>query len=289
MSKLVLGTVQFGLNYGINNFKGKLNSKEIKQTLDLAYENKILTLDTAEIYGDSHERIGEYHKKNQKKFKIISKYSSLRNDLPKNIIDRVAKNLTILNSRMLYCYMFHNFKDYKHLFELYRGDLLYLKRNGLINKLGVSLHSNKEITEVIKNDEIDLIQLPFNLLDNSNARAGVLKKAKKSGIEIHTRSVFLQGLFFKDPNKLMGNLTILRDDLCKINRLVSSKNISDLALNYACSKDYIDSVLIGVDGVDQLKANIECVQNNACKNIHSKVDEIVVKNRFMLNPSNWKV
>ena len=107
MSKLILGTVQFGLKYGINNFKGKLNAKEIKKTLDVAYKNKIRTLDTAEIYGNSHERIGEYLKKNQKTFKIISKYSSLRNDLPKNIIDRVAKNLTILNSKMLYCYMFH--------------------------------------------------------------------------------------------------------------------------------------------------------------------------------------
>tara|TARA_Y100000589_G_scaffold291859_1_gene295632 strand:- start:14941 stop:15810 length:870 start_codon:yes stop_codon:yes gene_type:complete len=289
MSKLILGTVQFGLNYGINNFKGKLNAKEIKKTLDVAYKNEIRTLDTAEIYGDSHERIGEYHKKNQKTFKIISKYSSLRNDLPKNIIDRVAKNLTILNSKMLYCYMFHNFNDYKCLFELFRGDLLYLKRNGLIHKLGVSLHSNEEITEVMKNDDIDLIQLPFNLLDNSNERAGILKKAKKKGIEIHTRSVFLQGLFFKEPSKLEGNLKVLRDDLRKINKLVSSENISDLALNYAYSKDYIDSVLIGVDSVDQLKANIVCVENNACRHIHSKIDEIVVKNSFMLNPSNWKV
>jgi len=288
MSKLILGTVQFGLNYGINNLRGKPNSNEIKKILDFAFKNEIDILDTAEVYGESQERIGEYHKISDNKFKIITKYGNLRNDLPTNIIDRVTNNLTILNVNNLYCYMFHNFNDYKSLFSLFRKDLLSLKRNGLIKKLGVSLHSNDEIIEVLRNDEIDLVQLPFNLLDNCNKREEILKKAKKKGVEIHTRSVFLQGLFFKDSDKLKGNLLELKEDLNKIKGLVSKEDMNDLALNYTYSKKYIDYVLLGVDSVDQLKDNIHCINNNTTKSINSEVDKIIVKNSFILNPSNWK-
>lgn len=288
MSKLILGTVQFGLNYGINNLRGKPNSNEIKKILDFAFKNKVDILDTAEVYGESQERIGEYHRVSDNKFKIITKYGKLRTDLPTNLIDRVANNLTMLNVNNLYCYMFHNFSDYKSLFSLFRKDLLYLKRNGLIKRLGVSLHSNDEIIEVLRNDEIDLVQLPFNLLDNCNKREEILKKAKKKGVEIHTRSVFLQGLFFKDFDKLKGNLLGLKEGLNKIKGLVSKEEMNDLALNYAYSKKYIDYVLLGVDSVDQLKNNIHCINNSTTKSINSEVDKIIVKNSFILNPSNWK-
>jgi aryl-alcohol dehydrogenase-like predicted oxidoreductase len=289
MSKIILGTVQFGLVYGVNNQKGKPTSNEIKEILDFAFESKIKILDTAEAYGNSQERIGEYLKKRNNKFKIITKYSRLRNDLPSNIIDRVKNNLEILNVDNLYCYMFHNFNDYISFFNFFKEDLLFLKSNGLIKKIGVSLHSNEEISEVLKNDNIDLIQLPFNLLDNSNQRKEILIKAKKKGIEVHTRSVFLQGLFFKDSNEINGKLNEIKDDLNKIKGIVSKEDMNDLALNYAYSKEYIDYVLLGVDSVDQLKSNINTIKNCKTENFNQEVDNIVVKNNLLLNPANWNI
>jgi aryl-alcohol dehydrogenase-like predicted oxidoreductase len=287
MSKLILGTVQFGLEYGVNNQIGIPNSTEIKKILDFAFKSKINILDTAEAYGNSQERIGEYIKKSNNKFKIITKYSRLRNDLPPNIIERVKKNLEILNIDSLYCYMFHNFNDYISFFNFFQEDLLQLKRNGLIDKIGVSLHSNEEISEVLKNDNINLIQLPFNLLDNSSQRKEVLIKAKSKGIEVHTRSVFLQGLFFQDSNEIKGKLLEIKQDLNVIKGMVGKEDINDLALNYAYSKEYIDCVLLGVDNVDQLKSNITTIKNSKTENLYNAVDNIVVKNNLLLNPANW--
>ena len=287
MSKLVLGAVQFGINYGVNNQKGIPSTNEIKKILDFAFKSKINILDTAEAYGNSQERIGEYLKKSNNKFKIITKYSKLRNDLPSNIIDRVKNNLEILNIDNLYCYMFHNFNDYISCFNLFKEDLFYLKRNGLIDKIGVSLHSNEEIYEVLKNDNINLIQLPFNLLDNSNQRKEVLIKAKSKGIEVHTRSVFLQGLFFKDLNQIKGNLLEIKEYLNLIKEIVGKEEMNDLALNYAYSKEYIDCVLLGVDSVNQLKSNINTIKNSKTENFNYEVDNIFVNNNLLLNPANW--
>lgn len=287
MSKLILGTVQFGLNYGVNNQKGIPRSYEIKKILDFAFKSNINILDTAEAYGNSQERIGEYHTKSNNKFKIITKYSKLRDDLPSNIIERVKNNLETLNIDNLYCYMFHNFNDYILFFNLFQEDLLHLKRDGLIDKIGVSLHSNEEIYEVLKNGNIDLIQLPFNLLDNSNQRKEVLIKAKNKGVEVHTRSVFLQGLFFQDLNQIKGKLLEIKEDLSIIKGIVGKEDMNDLALNYAYSQEYIDCVLLGVDNVNQLKSNIKTIKNSKTDNFNHEVDNIVVKNNLLLNPANW--
>jgi aryl-alcohol dehydrogenase-like predicted oxidoreductase len=287
MSKLILGTVQFGLNYGVNNQKGKPSSFEIKNILDFAFKSKINILDTAEAYGNSHEKIGEYHSKSKNKFKIITKYSNLRNDLPSNIIDRVKNNIEILKIDKLYSYMFHYYKDYISFFNLFKDDLLYLKRSGLIDKIGVSLHNNEEISDVLKNGNIDLIQLPFNLLDNSSQRKEILIKAKQRGIEIHTRSVFLQGLFFQDLNQIKGNLVEIKKELSLIKGMVRDEDMHDLAINYACSKEYIDCVLVGVDSATQLKNNILAIKHNKTKNFNHQVDDIIINNRLLLNPANW--
>tara|TARA_B100000780_G_scaffold260519_1_gene212360 strand:- start:423 stop:980 length:558 start_codon:yes stop_codon:yes gene_type:complete len=183
--------------------------------------------------------------------------------------------------------MFHNYKDYISFFNLFQEDLSHLKRNGLINKIGVSLHSNEEIRAVLKNGSIDLIQLPFNLLDNASQRKEILINAKSRGIEVHTRSVFLQGLFFQDSNEIKGKLLEIKEDLNIIKGIVGKENMNDLALNYAYSKEYIDCVLLGVDNVDQLKSNINTIKNSKTEKYNHEVDNILVKNNLLLNPANW--
>jgi uncharacterized protein len=286
-NKIILGTVQFGLNYGINNKSGKPTYESIKEILDFAHQKNIIFLDTAEAYGDAQEIIGEYHQDSLNLFKIITKFSPLRKDLPKKISERVKCNLKTLKIESLYGYMFHSYTDFKTYFNLFKKELLLMKKEGLIKKIGVSLHSNEEIIEVLKNDHINLIQLPFNLLDNSNQRKEVLIKAKAKGIEVHTRSVFLQGLFFQDSNEIRGKLLELKEDLNIIKSLVEKEDMNDLALNYAHSKEYIDCVLLGVDSLNQLKSNINTIKNSNTEKFNHEVDNIVVKNNLLLNPANW--
>lgn len=287
-SKLILGTVQFGLNYGVNNTTGKPSKENIKSILDSAYNSGVQLLDTAEAYGDSQNKIGEYHNNSTNKFNVITKFSSNTEGFSLNIIERVHNNLKILDIDKLYCYMFHSFDDFKKYFEKYRKDLLILKRDGIINNIGVSLYSNDELESVLKFNEITLVQLPFNLLDNNNKRGNIIKKAKAKGIEIHTRSAFLQGLFFKNTNEFSVKIKPLETYLNLLNDLCDEDyKMNDLALNYVCNQKNIDKVLIGVDNVQQLESNILSEKKHIEKELTNNIEVIDVKETKLLNPSNW--
>ena len=287
-NKLILGTVQFGLNYGINNAKGKPTDSEVKKILDLAYKNGIRYLDTAEAYGNAQERIGSYHEGSLNKFNVITKFSSSIDSLSNDIERRIIENIDILKIDSLYWYMFHSFNDFKLFFKEFREGLVLLKKNKKIKKIGVSVYTNKELESVLEYDDIDLIQLPFNLFDNHKLRSEVVLKARKKGIEIHTRSVFLQGLFFKNHKELKGNLKYLKSPLQELHNVSSNYNINDLAINYVYNKKYIDKVLIGVDNADQLKLNIDSLNKTIGEKVFLKIESIKIKYKELLNPSNWK-
>ena len=288
-NKIVLGTVQFGLEYGINNNSGKPNKETIKSILDFAFQNNIRLLDTAEEYGDSQEVIGSYHKISSNKFNIITKFSHRRDNLSKNLTTRIYQNLKTLNVDSFYSYMFHSFTDFKTYFYLYKNEIKQLKKEGVIGRFGVSVYTNQETERLLEYDMIDLIQLPFNLLDNNNQRSEIIKKAKDKGIEIHTRSTFLQGLFFKNeiPHKLLN----LKPYLNRVNEISKEKNISlnNLALNYVCQQRNIDKILIGVDSVSQLEENVRSLRNQISLETVKKIDSINVLETSLLNPSNWSI
>lgn len=287
-SKLVLGTAQIGLDYGINNSKGLVSIKETERIFNVAHENGIQILDTAEAYGYSHEKIGRYHNKSNNKFRIITKLNSKKTSFSTGITDKVYENLKTLNVDSLYAYMFHSFEDFKKHFTKYYEDLLILKEKGVIEKIGVSLYANDDLDNVLKFNNVDLVQLPFNLLDNNNKRGKIIKKAKAAGIEIHTRSVFLQGLFFADTNKLTHPFNKLSPYLKSLQNLCCQDfKINELALNYACNNTDIDKVLLGVDNANQLKLNLLCEKKGLREELRKRVDLINVKENKLLNPSNW--
>ena len=291
VNNLILGTVQFGMEYGINNTVGRLGKEQIFELLDFAFIQGIKTLDTAEVYGSSHKIIANYHKQSNNRFNIITKYSSFCNEYPSDIISRIKKHCLDFDINCLDGYMFHSFKEFLSVIDNDPKVLKRIKETGLVEKIGVSVYSNSQIEEVFKYKDISLIQLPYNLLDNDAQRGEVLKKSKKLNIEIHTRSVFLQGLFFKDLNKLPEYLSPLNRDLKNINSLATKSNftISELALNYPLSKSYLDKVLIGVDSLMQLKSNISSINKDFDVSIYDKIDKIKVKNTELLNPANWKI
>ncbi|MDB4130955.1 aldo/keto reductase [Flavobacteriaceae bacterium] len=288
--KLVLGTVQFGLNYGINNQQGKPSDSSVKSILDKAYTTGITLLDTAEAYGDAQERIGLYHNKYGNKFKVITKFSSSVKNLPSNISDRVLNNIKILNIDSLYCYMFHSFNDFNNYFYEFEKDLCLLKNNGFIQKMGISLQTNEEFEKILEFDNIDLIQIPFNLLDNSNKRNEILIKAKQKGIEVHTRSVFLQGLIFKNPSDKNPIVKSLKSELEILNRIANKSNCSmeELALSYCLHQKNINNIIIGVDSINQLNDNVKAASYNICEDDIKVINNINVKDLDLLNPSLWK-
>ncbi|MFV0571569.1 MAG: aldo/keto reductase [Xanthomarina gelatinilytica] len=289
ISKLILGTVQLGLNYGINNKYGKPTIEKAFEILHAAFDNGIRTLDTAEAYGSSQEIIGKFQKENpSKSFKIITKLAAQHSLKSKELSTHISNNSKILNTDKLYGYMFHNYQSFKDNTSFY-NEVLLAKKSGLIEKSGISLYSNNEIEDIIENySDFDFIQIPFNLFDNESKRKTILEKAKAVNIQVHTRSVFLQGLFFKGHNDLPEKLKPLKGYLEKLESIEKATGINTqtLALQYVLQKKYIDYVLIGVESVDQLMNNIEIL--NSEKNIpHEVIDAIQVSEEYLLNPTNW--
>jgi aryl-alcohol dehydrogenase-like predicted oxidoreductase len=288
-NKIILGTVQFGLEYGINNGSGKPSQETVNSILDLSFENGITILDTAEAYGNAQEVIGNYHHASANKFKVITKFSAKRNDLPQDIESRVKQNIQLLKVSSLHSYMFHSYTDFELHFPRFKNQLVSLKKEGLVQKIGVSIYTNREFESLLERDDIDLIQLPFNLLDNQFQRGSLIQKAKDKGVEIHTRSVFLQGLFFKELQHLAESFSALKPYLNELKSISKEYSVSmnQMALNYAINQPNIDSVLIGVDLPEQLLNNLEAIKNKLPVEVIRRIDVIKVKEIEMLNPSNW--
>lgn len=285
-SKLILGTVQMGLPYGINNTTGKVSLDDSFEILEYAFENGIEILDSAEAYGNAHEVIGAFHKKYPaKKFQIITK---LPNQLDEDIVRKVGSYLDELEVDQLHALLFHSFSSYKNNINNLDG-LRKLKSDGEIKNIGVSVYTNVEMEEVLENEEIDIIQLPFNLFDNTNLRGGILEKARSMGKTIHTRSTLLQGLFFKNADEQSETVQNLKNELTVLSDISKKHNvpISKLALSYCIHQNTINNVLVGVDSISQLKDNIQSVNYEISPEIIDEINVIHVTNLDVLNPSLW--
>jgi len=282
INKIILGTAQFGMDYGINNKYGQVSKHQSLDILNFSYDNGIRSLDTAELYGNSIDIIGEFHRVYpEKKFKIFSKIATKISEYSKSISD----NLNRLNIDHYTGYMIHNYKDLKNDRKLY-DEIYEAKKAGLIKKIGISLYSNEEIKDTVENYNFDFIQLPFNLLDNSNKREKIIKSAISSKIEIHIRSIFLQGLFFTPRSLFPNKLKPLEKYLDKIISLSSDLELDQLAIKYPIQKDYIDRIIFGVDNVKQLQRNLSIIEDNLLIP-HNEIDKIDVRENELLNPTNW--
>lgn len=287
-NKLVLGTVQMGLSYGINNKSGKVSLNESLEILKYAFDNGIRTLDTAEVYGDAHEIIGLFHKKNPDlRFKIVTKFPhNIKYNLIKN---KVLEYLDVLSVKSIDVLMFHSFESFQKNHQSI--DLLVnLKLKGLINHIGVSVYTNDQLEYLLNEDLITVVQLPFNMLDNITIRGELLNRLKKKGKVIHTRSAFLQGLFFKNLNENNTIVQNLSNELEILNQIVVDANclMEELALSYCTIQENIDNVIIGVDSMDQLRSNLKACSYLVRKESLKRIDEIRVKDLSLLNPSFWK-
>ena len=189
--KLSIGTVQIGLDYGISNQVGKVAFNEVQKILTFAKKHNITYLDTAMAYGLSEEVIGLYRKKNNDKdFKIITKIPDTKHSTI-SINDMLEHALIRLSCDHVYALLLHTAENIN---KSTYAQLLSLKEQGKIKKLGVSVYSPEQAFLIAKNFNIDLIQLPLNIFDQRFIESGCLQFLKDKGIEIHTRSLFIQGL-----------------------------------------------------------------------------------------------
>lgn len=283
-SKFILGTVQFGMDYGINNAMGKPSKEQVFNILKYAASQGIELLDTADAYGNATKILGDFNNTHPRQFEVNTKFKGIQETLTQQL----SFSLKLLHIRSINTYFFHSYRDFVNSPKLL-NELGSLKKENLIKKIGVSIYDNKEFKTAIDSPVIDVIQFPFNLLDNQFQRGELIKLAKSKGKELQVRSVFLQGLFFKSLDRIPYVLTSLKPHLQKIHELSNEFNIPlyQLALLYALAQTEIDNVIIGVDNFEQLQNNINIGQNCLAPEITEMINKIEVQETELLYPKNW--
>lgn len=299
---ITLGTVQFGLDYGITNTSGKPTDKEIDDILSLAYKENVKYLDTARAYGDSENQIGRYLSKfSTENFEIITKISSLdclhKDAKESEIFNAIDANLYRsfyhLGRKKIEVLMLHNFNDMVRWNGKVLNRLLDFK-GSIIGAIGVSVYSPEEAIIALKNLSITHIQIPFNILDKRWLDVEFQKSLTlRPDVLIHVRSAFLQGLLVNSlqywPNwidnreKIFNTISKLTSDFERVNKM-------DLCLAYVRSFSWVSSIVVGTQKSTQLQEilNLQChppLKSKQVKLLQSAFQDIVPDR--LLTPNKW--
>lgn len=283
-----LGTVQFGMNYGIQN-NGRPNLELVFNILDEAISNEIFCFDTAMAYGNAEQILGKYicdRNINKDYLKIITKGKS-QSDF-KIIINNIKKSIENMHMEQVYGFLFH---DSTVVYSKDKMNLLNeIKAYGYAKNVGVSIYTPDEALKALEYD-IDIIQVPYNIFDNRLDKVNFFKKAKEKNIIIFARSSLMQGLALMDYNNLPLNVLFAKDYLIQFDDLCKKYDIDRLnaAVNYVASNEQIDYIVFGTDNLSQFKEYMTIKDKklpiefiNDIKNCFVNVSEKLV------NPTLWK-
>tara|TARA_X000000950_G_scaffold201757_1_gene242916 strand:+ start:15567 stop:16430 length:864 start_codon:yes stop_codon:yes gene_type:complete len=286
--ELVLGSAQFGLDYGVSNSDGIMNAHEISRVLSYAQKIKITKIDTAYAYGNSHKNLA---KSDIKKFKIVSKLPSLENininkEYPREIIH---ETLSDLNLNQIEGFLFHSSNDLLSS----KGDYFYrllndLKEEGYLKKIGVSIYDPNDIKLLVKNFDLEIIQTPFNVFDRRIVHSDVLNELKKRNIKIQARSIFLQGLLLMNINSLPIYFSSWDEHMQRWDIFNKSNKLNAIesCINFIKNQSLIDEILVGVNNLNQLK---EIHSYFTKTNIIQFDDELRNDDLGLIDPRNWKI
>lgn len=285
---LALGTVQFGLPYGIANQVGQVSRQEAKAMLQLAAANGIDTLDTAIAYGESETCLGEVGTQG---FKLVTKLPAVPEgcaDVSGWVQDQVAASLVRLGVSAVYGLLLHRSEQLldSRGKELYQA-LQDLKDSGQVQKVGVSIYAPSELEAVTKLFRLDLVQAPFNLVDRRLHTTGWLRRLKDDGVEIHARSVFLQGLLLMPQAAIPPKFAPWSSLWKRWHQWLSDHDVSAVqaCLAFPLGFSEIDRVVIGADSVSQLAQIISAAQSAP----QVYLPDLQSEEESLINPSCWSL
>lgn len=285
--ELVLGTANFMPNYGIQGGDG-LSYVQINKIYKLLKKNNVNYIDTAISYSGVEKKIGKSRLKN---LKIYSKIPKVGNRLKINtnllLLEEIKKSLKKLK---IFCFeglYFHHANDLigpngKILYEV----LKKIKKAGLVKKIGVSVYSPEELKKILKKFSIDIVQIPLNIFDQRFLKKNFLKKIKMRGVEIHVRSVFLQGILLLNYEKLPNYFKKWHKVFKNWDKWSKTNNQKKV---YTCLKfikniKHIDKIIFGVSSFRQLK---EIMQYEKINNV-KKLPNFLINDKKLLDPRRWK-
>lgn len=283
--RIALGTVQFGMKYGVANTSGQVHKEVVKDTLKLALKSGIDVLDTARAYGESEEILRYSGVEN---FKIVSKIPPVEEG-NKNLVNMikmsVTQSLTNLGCESLYGLLLHRPADLlrQNGLDIY-ASLLELKKQGIVEKIGISVYGPDDLDK-LSDFQFDLVQAPMNILDRRMEKSGWLRRLSMQGTEIHIRSVFLQGLLLMKKSQRpkyflpWQNLLSVYDNWIIENKLTPLQACLGFLNNYT----EIDKVVVGVTSPKQLKEVISASSEASL----SLPEKLRTNESALINPAEW--
>ena len=299
ISKLSLGTAQLGFDYGIANASGKPNLDQSFEILETAINTGINCFDTAPSYGDSEEIIGSFMADRIggaqpiicTKLKVDFDDSTDSIEIYQQMKKNIEESMKRLQTNKIPILLLHSACNMTDNGGLILQSLIRLKDEGVLEKIGVSVYSPEEVTKAIDLGVFDAIQIPINVFDHRLIESGLLKSLMQHDFIVFARSIFLQGLFFLDPETLPENLKLDREPIMVVRKLAQKYEIgiAEMAVAFVRDLPEISSLVIGAETSTQVLSNcglIECP-----KLLNELKDEILDTFRDLpeklINPSYW--
>ena len=285
-NEIILGSANFNQIYGIT--KNFIKKKEIKRSFNLALKNNIRIIDTSPFYNKSEKIIGLL---NNDKFKIISKIPKIPRNIKKKNIKKwvklkVSNSLKNLKIKKFECLLLHNVDSLlsKNGNEIYKN-IKNMKTIGLTNKIGISIYDFNILDKILKKFKFDLIQAPFNILDQRLVTTGWLKKLKKRKIKVYVRSIFLQGILLLKHNQLPEKLKKLNKNLIIWENWLKKNKFKPLqvCISFVLNQRQLDGIVVGYNNKNQLN---QILKQKKMKSSFS-IPNLNIRNRKLIDPRKW--
>jgi len=292
LARLGLGTVQFGLDYGVSNRGGRPSERETAAILARAAAAGVGFVDTAPAYGEAETLIGR-HLPAGHGLRIITKTPALTDDTidarqGRQVLDSLAASLDRLKVSSVHGFLAHQSSDlaktgWQHLVDA----MLEARARGWTHRIGASVYDADQLALVESCFQPQLIQLPLNVLDRRPIATGALARLKAADIEIHARSVFLQGLLLMEPAALPEFFAPLRPTIVRLREAWQQRGLSALGgcLAFALRQPQIDAVIVGVNRVSEFE-QIEAIVSSLTDDDGDIAVNPPVDAAF-LDPSRW--
>lgn len=284
--ELSLGTVQFGLPYGVTNTTGQIPENEVRSILKTAFESGITLLDTAQCYGTAESVLGACCT-SKETFRVISKLPS---NSPENLWETYFQNsLKLLRTSRLHGYLLHDANDLRKP----NGNALIewlnsLRERELVDRIGVSIYSSEDLKD-LPLEYIQLVQLPLSIYDQRLLQDGTVSYLNSLGISVHARSLFLQGLLLKSSTfwpKFISSEFRIHHAKFEAHLAKQGLSLLDGSLAFARSCKLLEAVLIGVLSLRELNEIIESWKSsNICG--FGSFDLWSWNNTQEINPGLW--
>lgn len=292
--KLALGTVQFGIPYGVANTRGRPDESSVGLILQRAAEAGVRVIDTACLYGESEAVLGRCLPADHA-FDVVTKtpkFSGM-SGTDAALALRVAfyDSCRRLRTSHVYGLLAHDANDLLGpVGAALWQEMSALRAAGRVTKIGTSVYSGTQIDALLQRYTPDLMQLPLSVLDQRLVRGGQLDRLLASGVEVHARSVFLQGALLMASDSLPQHLTGLRPSVEHIAAQASAYGIDVLTagLRYVANLPQVAAVVCGVDGCDQFDELVAALQSTSQSLSPSEAAVCACDDAMLLDPSQWR-